>query len=163
MSADVLSGFIREQLRHVSLFATVASENFTRVAQLFEFKEVSPEATLCTQGELGTSFFVLLAGHVGIFKDCTHVKTVACEGDARELLPVFGESALIKFNQQREATVIAESACQILVCRSNHFKELLRLMPRLKQHLLDISLAQNRQTEVLRDLKLDQKVSTSRT
>jgi CRP-like cAMP-binding protein len=138
----------------VSLFSQVASDNLARVAQLFEFREVNPEATLMTQDELGTSFFVLLAGSIGIYKDKLHVKTVDVSGElSKELLPVIGESALIKYNATRDATVMTESACQLLVCRSNHFKELLRLMPRLKQQLMEVHLAKKRQSEVMRDIK----------
>jgi len=143
------------------LRAQVASENLARVAQLFEFKEVNPEATLMTQGELGTSFFVLLAGSIGIYKDRLHVKTVDVSGEgSKELLPVIGESALIKYNATRDATVMTESACQLLVCRSGSFKELLRLMPRLKQQLMEAHLAKKRQSEIMRDIKKNEMQKT---
>jgi trk system potassium uptake protein TrkA len=127
-------------LRGIWLFSTCDDEELARIAAVAEPREEEAGATLTTQGDEGSEFFVIVTGDASAAVDGNEVGTIGPGG-------FFGEMALID-GGERVATVTATSPMQLLVLDRHDFNEMLELaMPQIAPKLLAVVGARMRAIE----------------
>lgn len=118
-------------LRGIWLFSTCDDEELARIAAVAEPREEALGATLTTQGDEGSEFFVVVSGDASAAVDGNEVGTIGPGG-------FFGEMALID-GGERVATVTATSPMKLLVFDRRDFNEMLELaMPQIAPKLLAV-------------------------
>jgi CRP-like cAMP-binding protein len=117
-----------DALKKVPLFSDLSRRYLDLIAK--QTDEVNEEAgtVLAKQGALGLEFLLLLEGGARVERDGTVIAHLG-PGD------FFGEMSLID-GMPRSASVIAESACELLVIQSRAFRSLLDEVPELPRKLL---------------------------
>jgi CRP/FNR family transcriptional regulator, cyclic AMP receptor protein len=110
-----------EILSTVPLFSGTDRKRLRDIAELCEIRAVRPGKVLTEQGAPGRQFFVVLSG------------TARCEVDGREIREFapgsfFGELALLA-GGPRSATIVAETAMELLVLDRRDLAILLRGAP----------------------------------
>jgi CRP-like cAMP-binding protein len=118
-------------LRKVWLFSTCTDDELSRVAGLATAREASEGEEMCTEGEPGDDFFVIVEG----------TAEARAEGDKLGDLDAgdfFGEMALID-GGDRTATVVATSPMSLLVLSRNDFNTMLSsAMPHVAPKLMQV-------------------------
>ncbi len=112
-------------LRHLPLFVDLPVELLELVAVRARRRRVESGAVLCTAGEPGNEFFVVLTGVVRIVAPTARGDEVVAELGPGEW---FGEMALIT-GEPRSATVIAASDTTVLVLARSDFQQILAQLP----------------------------------
>jgi CRP/FNR family transcriptional regulator, cyclic AMP receptor protein len=140
-------------LARAPLFSELSKKDLTTLARLSEDVDVEPGTALCTQGQIGREFFVIVDGQVDVMRNGRPVKRSG--GDE-----FFGEIALLE-DVPRTATVIAKTPVQAFVLTSQDFSQLVKDSPSVERKVLT-SLAHRLaelSNELLRlnpDLELEQ-------
>lgn len=106
-----------EVLRGIPLFADCSAHDLTSIAAGARTREYSAGATLCTQGERGEGFFVIVDGQAEARRDGAVLRTMG-PGD------FFGEIALID-EGPRTATVTATTPLRCVMIGSQQFRHVL--------------------------------------
>jgi CRP/FNR family transcriptional regulator, cyclic AMP receptor protein len=106
-----------QALKGVPLFEGLSRRELLQLERVCEDLEVEPGRVLCTQGEVGREFFVLVEGKVQITRKGRRVATLA-GGD------FVGEIALLT-ELPRTATVTAETPVRLFVLTSREFHAVL--------------------------------------
>jgi CRP-like cAMP-binding protein len=107
------------ELARVGLFADLAGEKLTKLADRMQREEVSSGTVLIREGEPGDRFFVLLSGLAGVSQSELGERRVLKAGE------FFGEVALT-MHVPRTATVTAMTPCVVAHCDEATFEELIR-------------------------------------
>jgi CRP-like cAMP-binding protein len=107
------------ELARVGLFADLAGEKLTRLADRMQREEVSAGTVMIREGEPGDRFFVLLSGIAGVSQSTLGDRRVLKAGE------FFGEVALT-MHVPRTATVTAMTPCVVASCDETTFEELVR-------------------------------------
>jgi cAMP-dependent protein kinase regulator len=107
------------ELARVGLFADLAGEKLTKLADRMQRQEVPSGTVLIREGEPGDRFFVLLSGLAGVSQSELGERRVLKPGE------FFGEVALT-MHVPRTATVIAMTPCVVAHCDEATFDELVR-------------------------------------
>jgi CRP-like cAMP-binding protein len=120
-----------ELLRTVWLFSTCTDDELSRVAGLATTREAKEGEQLCTEGELGDEFFVIVDG-----------TAEARAGDDKlgdlDTGDFFGEMALVD-GGERTATVVSTSPMSLLVLSRNDFNTMLSsAMPHVAPKLMQV-------------------------
>ena len=106
-----------QALKGVPLFEGLSRKELLQLERVCEDLEVEPGRVLCTEGEVGREFFVLVEGKVQITRKGRRVATLA-GGD------FVGEIALLT-ELPRTATVTAETPVRLFVLTSREFHAVL--------------------------------------
>jgi CRP/FNR family transcriptional regulator, cyclic AMP receptor protein len=106
-----------QALKGVPLFEGLSRRELLQPERVCEDLEVEPGRVLCTEGEVGREFFVLVEGKVQITRKGRRVATLA-GGD------FVGEIALLT-ELPRTATVTAETPVRLFVLTSREFHAVL--------------------------------------
>jgi CRP-like cAMP-binding protein len=118
-------------LQQVWLFSSCTDDELSRIAGLFNSTEATSGTQLCTQGEDGDEFYVVIDG----------TAEAVVDGDKMaELGPgsFFGEMALID-GGERTASVTATSPMKLLVLNRNDFNTMLSsAMPHIAPKLMEV-------------------------
>lgn len=117
---------IPEILREVTLFSLLNPVDLGQVAQLVAERTVPDGKVIFTEGDFGTSMFVIASGSVRIVKD-------VMRDEQRELATlgrgtVFGEMALIE-GHTRSASAVASGEVRLLEINRQSIEELARQNP----------------------------------
>ena len=107
------------ELARVGLFADLAGEKLTKLADRMQREQVSSGTVLIREGEPGDRFFVLLSGLAGVSQTKLGERRVLKAGE------FFGEVALT-MHVPRTATVTAMTPCVVAHCDEATFDELIR-------------------------------------
>ena len=107
------------ELARVGLFADLAGETLTKLADRMQREEVTPGTVLIREGEPGDRFFVLLSGVAGVSQTTLGERRILKAGE------FFGEVALT-MHVPRTATVTAMTPCVVASCDEATFDELVR-------------------------------------
>jgi putative iron-dependent peroxidase len=118
-----------EVLRGIPLFATCSAHDLTSIASRAQDREYPAGATLCTQGQRGDGFFVIIDGRAEARRDGSLLRTMG-RGD------FFGEIALID-EGQRTATVTSTTPLRCLMIGSQQFREVLGQNANVTVRILD--------------------------
>ncbi len=105
------------RLREVPLFYGCTEKELRFIATRVEELDLPKDKILCTQGESGSEFFVLLSGSAEVRRDGKALRTMK-PGD------FFGEIALVD-NGPRTATVVATAPVRCLVLSVSQFQDVL--------------------------------------
>jgi CRP/FNR family transcriptional regulator, cyclic AMP receptor protein len=117
-----------EALGRTTLFSSLSKKELGALAKVTEDLEVHEGKTLCTEGETGREFFVILEGEAEVTKGGQPVRTLG-PGD------FFGEIALVE-HRPRTATVTAKGELRFFVLTSQAFWSLLEHQPEIQREVL---------------------------
>ena len=118
-----------ELLRQIPLFASCAAHELKSIASRARPREYPIGATLCTQGERGGEFFVIVEGQAEASRDGSFLRRLG-PGD------FFGEIALID-EGPRTATVISTTPLRCLAIASPQFRHVLGQNADIAVRILD--------------------------
>jgi CRP-like cAMP-binding protein len=104
-------------LKQVDLFGAIPGEELVRVAQIAEEIDYEPEDTVMTEGEIGDSMYLIVAGKVRVQKGA---QTIVELGEKE----CVGEMAILD-SEPRSATVRAMEAVTALKIEREDFYELM--------------------------------------
>ncbi|HEU5206786.1 MAG TPA: cyclic nucleotide-binding domain-containing protein [Gaiellaceae bacterium] len=107
------------ELARVGLFADLAGEKLTKLADRMQREDVSSGTVMIREGEPGDRFFVLLSGVAAVSQTSLGERRILKAGE------FFGEVALT-MNVPRTATVTAMTPCVVASCDEATFDELVR-------------------------------------
>lgn len=106
-----------QALKGVPLFEDLSRKELVQLERVCEDLEVQPGRVLCTEGEIGREFFVLVDGKVQVIRKGRRVATLT-GGD------FVGEIALVT-ELPRTATVTAETPVRLFVLTPREFHAVL--------------------------------------
>ena len=107
------------ELARVGLFADLAGEKLTKLADRMQREDVTSGTVMIREGEPGDRFFVLLSGVAAVSQATLGERRILKAGE------FFGEVALA-MNVPRTATVTAMTPCVVASCDEATFDELVR-------------------------------------
>ena len=107
------------ELARVGLFADLAGEKLTKLADRMQREDVTSGTVMIREGEPGDRFFVLLSGVAAVSQSTLGERRILKAGE------FFGEVALA-MNVPRTATVTAMTPCVVASCDEATFDELVR-------------------------------------
>jgi CRP-like cAMP-binding protein len=107
------------ELARVGLFADLAGERLTKLADRMQREDVTSGTVMIREGEPGDRFFVLLSGVAAVSQSTLGERRILKAGE------FFGEVALA-MNVPRTATVTAMTPCVVASCDEATFDELVR-------------------------------------
>jgi CRP-like cAMP-binding protein len=107
------------ELARVGLFADLAGEKLTKLADRMQREDVTSGTVMIREGEPGDRFFVLLSGVAAVSQSMLGERRILKAGE------FFGEVALA-MNIPRTATVTAMTPCVVASCDEATFDELVR-------------------------------------
>jgi CRP-like cAMP-binding protein len=134
---DDRAGFLRE----VWLFAGCTDDELEHIASLTTARSAGPGEAICTQGEPGSEFFVLVQGTADAQVDGSTVASL-------EAGACFGEMALID-GGDRSASIIATSPSELFVLDRAAFTDMMsttmphvapRMFQVMGQHIRDLAI-----------------------
>ncbi len=117
-----------QALKAAPLFAGLSRKELAQLARVSEDLEVEAGKVLCTEGEIGHEFFVIVDGKVKIARKGRRIATRG-GGD------FVGEIAILE-EMPRTATVTAETPLRLFVLTSKDFRHLLDENPNVERKVL---------------------------
>lgn len=124
------------KLAGVAFFEGFTDDELARVAALADDVEAEQGSVLIDQGRVGQECYVIIDGRAGVWIGDEHVATL-------EPGSMVGEMALVD-HRPRSATVVAETALQLIAFDTKHFKQLLEEMPKAHDRVMQILSARMR-------------------
>jgi CRP/FNR family cyclic AMP-dependent transcriptional regulator len=121
------SAFV-EHLTQVPLFSTLSRKELSLVARRAEDVSVAPGKVLCSEGEMGHQYFVILEGEAKVMR---HGRRIATIGPGAG----FGELSLLS-KAPRNATIVAETQMEVVVLGQREFAGLIDDVPGFARKLL---------------------------
>lgn len=115
-------------LSEVPLFSALSRKELNLVAKRAEDIEVPAGKVLCSEGEMGNQYFVILSGTARVSRRGRKVATL---GPGRG----FGELSLLD-KHPRNATVVAETPMEVVVLGQREFAGLVDDVPGFARKLL---------------------------
>jgi CRP/FNR family cyclic AMP-dependent transcriptional regulator len=117
-------------LKSIDLFSQIPGEDLARVAQIAEEIEFEAKETVITEGELGDSMYLIVAGRVQVAKGAR----VVVELGERESV---GEMAILD-SEPRSATVRTLTPVRALKIEREDFYELLNEKLEIAQGIIKV-------------------------
>jgi CRP/FNR family cyclic AMP-dependent transcriptional regulator len=115
-------------LKRAPLFDGLSRKELTQLARVSEDLEIPAGRALCTEGDIGHEFFVIVDGKVEVTRNG---KRVATRGGGEFV----GEIALLE-QTPRTATVTAKTPLRVFVLTSQDFRTLINENPTVERKLL---------------------------
>jgi CRP-like cAMP-binding protein len=125
-------------LKTIDLFHHIPAEDLVRVAQITEEVRFDAGEVVMTEGELGDSLYLIVAGRVRVEKGGKRVTELG----ERECV---GEMAILD-SEPRSATVSAEEPVVALKIEREDFSDLLREKGEIAQGIIKVLTRRLRQT-----------------
>ncbi len=119
---------IAETLREVFLFKELTEPDRMMIAPYLEEVFYESGEAICTEGELGDSFFVVIEGEVKVTRKTTYLTTIGEGGN-------FGELALIG-SGRRTASVTATKHTRLFQLSRERFMQLIKGKPSMASRLM---------------------------
>jgi CRP/FNR family transcriptional regulator, cyclic AMP receptor protein len=117
-----------QALKRAPLFGDLSHRELVQLERVCEDLEVEPGKVLCTEGEIGHEFFVIVDGTVQVTRKGRRVATLG-GGD------FVGEIALVT-ELPRTATVTAETPVRLFVLTGREFHAVLDKNPDVERKVL---------------------------
>src|SRR4051794_11880301 len=117
-----------EALARAPLFESLSKDQLSDLAKVTEDLDFSAGKVFCSQGEVGSDFFVIMEGEAEATRDGTKIATF---GPA----DFFGEVALVE-DVPRTATVAATSPVRCFVVHRGRFLRLLDEQPGVERKVM---------------------------
>jgi CRP/FNR family cyclic AMP-dependent transcriptional regulator len=115
-------------LKRAPLFEGLSRKELTQLARVSEDLEIPAGKALCTEGEIGHEFFVIVDGEVEVTRSG---KRVATRGGGEFV----GEIALLE-QTPRTATVTAKTPLRVFVLTNQDFRTLINENPTVERKVL---------------------------
>jgi CRP/FNR family transcriptional regulator, cyclic AMP receptor protein len=115
------------RLAGFGLFSDLSSDEIELLETDMRFDRLPVGTVLVEQGDIPTKFFVLVAGHVTVHRDGTHIADLG-PGD------FFGEMGVLAL-EERNATVIATTPIEVAQMMGWRLRETLEDSPDLREAL----------------------------
>ena len=115
-------------LKRAPLFDGLSRKELTQLARVSEDLEIPAGRALCTEGEIGHEFFVIVDGKVEVTRNG---KRVATRGGGEFV----GEIALLE-QMPRTATVTAKTPLRVFVLTNQDFRTLINENPTVERKVL---------------------------
>jgi CRP/FNR family transcriptional regulator, cyclic AMP receptor protein len=115
-------------LKQSPLFEALSRKQLARLAQLSDDLDVPAGTVLCTEGDRGREFFVIIDGEAEVTRAGRQIATLGA-GD------FFGEIALLQ-RVQRNASVIAATPLRFFVISDQAFNSVVDTDPTIERKLL---------------------------
>jgi CRP/FNR family cyclic AMP-dependent transcriptional regulator len=115
-------------LKRAPLFDGLSRKELTQLARVSEDLEIPVGTALCTEGEIGHEFFVIVDGKVEVTRND---KRVATRGGGEFV----GEIALLE-QTPRTATVRAKTPLRVFVLTNQDFRTLINENPTVERKVL---------------------------
>lgn len=131
-----------DMLKAVPLLSGCNTKELRAVANLGTMLSVEGGSTLTTQGRVGREFFLLIAGKARCSVDGKEVAAFR-SGD------FFGEMALLE-RGPRQATVVTDGSCDLLVLNGAEFERLLEASPSIARKMLAVFAQRERANASIR-------------
>jgi CRP-like cAMP-binding protein len=125
-------------LKSIDLFSQIPGEDLVRVAQIAEEVEFEPKEAIISEGEIGDSMYLIVAGRVEVFKG----KRLVVQLGERECV---GEMAILD-SEPRSATVRASTPVSALKIEREDFYDLMTERLDIAQGIIKVLLRRLRQT-----------------
>jgi CRP-like cAMP-binding protein len=125
-------------LKSIDLFSQIPGEDLVRVAQIAEEVDFPPKETIMSEGELGDSMYLIVAGRVEVFKG----ERLVVQLGERECV---GEMAILD-SEPRSATVRASTPVSALKIEREDFYDLMTERLEIAQGIIKVLLRRLRQT-----------------
>lgn len=125
-------------LKSIDLFSQIPGEDLARVAQIAEEIDFEPKETVITEGELGDSMYLIVAGRVQVYKGDKLIVELA----ERECV---GEMAILD-SEPRSATVKALTSVQALKIEREDFYDLINEKMEIAQGIIKVLTRRLRST-----------------
>jgi len=115
-------------LKRAPLFDGLSKKELTELARKSEDLDVPAGKALCTEGEIGHEFFVIIDGEVEVTR---HGKKMALRGGGEFV----GEIALLE-ETPRTATVTAKTPLRVFVLTRQDFRAMIEANPTVERKVL---------------------------
>jgi CRP/FNR family transcriptional regulator, cyclic AMP receptor protein len=125
-------------LKSIDLFSQIPGEDLVRVAQIAEEVDFEPKEAVMTEGEIGDSMYLIVAGRVQVFKGARLI----VELGERECV---GEMAILD-SEPRSATVRASTQVAALKIEREDFYDLMTEKQEIAQGIIKVLTRRLRQT-----------------
>ena len=123
IAADRLSG--------IDVFSELSADDLERVSGMMRLLPAPVGTVVASEGDLSSTFFVVLSGTVTVHRDGSHVADLGA-GD------VFGEVGTVTL-QPRNATVIATTPAEVAVLMGWDLRDLVEQHPSVRARLDQIA------------------------
>jgi len=117
-----------EFLQDIFLFANLTEQECVKVNRILYQREYDTNDVVVREGEQGDEIYMVVRGHVGVWRGGTALTTIGPGGN-------FGELGLLG-QSLRSATVVAEEPCTLFLIRRDAFLELFATDPVLGNKVL---------------------------
>lgn len=107
-----MEDYMKDILTKIDLFQGISAQDIDFVTEHLNFTSYAAEQIICSEGEIGKEFFIILAGKVSVFK--TDQKEKDCEIVKLDAGESFGEMSLID-EMARSASVSAVENTKVAV------------------------------------------------
>lgn len=125
-------------LKSIDLFSQIPGEDLVRVAQIAEEIDFEPTETVITEGEIGDSMYLIVAGRVHVFKG----DRLVVELGEKECV---GEMAILD-SEPRSATVKAQESVSALKIEREDFYDVMNEKTQIAQGIIKVLTRRLRQT-----------------
>lgn len=112
-----------EFLKQIPIFQSLDDDSLKKINECIESKQIIKGKTLFFEGDPGDAFYILRKGIVGVIKKIDGKEQKVAELSEGDF---FGEMALIE-GEPRNATVMCETDCELLVISKEKFDTLLKV------------------------------------
>lgn len=125
-------------LKSIDLFSQIPGEDLVRVGQIAEEVDFEPNEAIMTEGEIGDSMYLIVAGRVQVHKG----SRLVVELGERECV---GEMAILD-SEPRSATVRASTQVAALKIEREDFYDLMTEKQEIAQGIIKVLTRRLRQT-----------------
>lgn len=126
---------IIQELRNFSLLKNISEEELLALSKRVRHEQFQAGEKIITEGEDGTSMYLLIEGSVDILKTTAFGDEFVCAALDDTAHAVFGEMALID-SDKRSATVKARTDCKTLSIDTESFQDFCNTYPKAGVELL---------------------------
>ncbi len=125
-------------LKSIDLFSQIPGQDLVRVAQIAEEIDFEPKETVITEGEIGDSMYLIVAGQVEVFKGDRLIVSLG----ERECV---GEMAILD-SEPRSASVKTASQVRALKIEREDFYDVMNEKSEIAQGIIKVLTKRLRQT-----------------
>lgn len=126
-----------EKLRSFPLLEKISDEDLKALITLLKEENFIKGKNIITEGEYGSTMYLLIDGVVDIIKTTIYKDEFVCATLSSDLHCIFGEMALLD-EDKRSATVKAKTDCKALSITKDNFNQYLDKYPKAGIELLKL-------------------------
>ncbi|XP_078697615.1 potassium/sodium hyperpolarization-activated cyclic nucleotide-gated channel 2-like isoform X2 [Branchiostoma floridae x Branchiostoma belcheri] len=129
---EVINYNCRSLVKAVPFFANANPEFVTDVVTKLKYEVFQPDDFIIREGTFGDKMYFILGGTVDVLTADGEVVTTLQDG------AYFGEICLLT-RERRMASIRAETYCNLFSLHVDHFNEVLREYPKMREHMEEVA------------------------